>query len=172
VLRQVEAIVAERRSNEDDLDLHESCKKFVQELASELSDQAQIIDENSHLLRAHRQLGEQKRALKAQLLEVQQQRGQLAAELSTASGELKDAQELQTVTTDLSEYLYRLEEVQHQAIKKTAEKKETPDFEFGSAYNLQGLATRATRNINHLAVLQNTNSQLEELLEKIPHWAG
>ena len=102
-----------------------------------------------------------------------------------------------------------LQEVQHQAIKKTAEKKETPDVITSFAWLLfsgavTGLCLCSLSLVVHITSKglqqgqreistiwecyrcvwlttswsdkldgwQNTNSQLEALLEKIPHWAG
>ena len=84
--------------------MHELCRKFVREVASELSQQAEVINENAHLIRAHSSLTSQKRLvqscrwhgtdyigcseLKAQLLHLQQQRSQISEETRQCTAEI------------------------------------------------------------------------------------
>ena len=66
------------------MEVHEVCKRFLHELAREMSEQAEVIDEHSSLARAHRKLLSQKLELRQSLLDVQQRRATVEEELRAA----------------------------------------------------------------------------------------
>eukprot|EP00656_Telonema_subtile_P013765 TRINITY_DN16997_c0_g1_i1.p1 TRINITY_DN16997_c0_g1~~TRINITY_DN16997_c0_g1_i1.p1 ORF type:complete len:339 (+),score=90.49 TRINITY_DN16997_c0_g1_i1:102-1019(+) len=166
-LRQVEYMVADSRAQEEEVDMHDMCRKFVKEVAAELSDQAAVIDENAHLMQAHLRLGAQKRALKEQLLHLQQQRSQIGTDLRAARTQRKAQEELLERSSGLSEFLHELQRVQAAAIKKAGNAK----VQWDVPQNLDSLVASAARASNNLAALQHTNAHLEALsavLEGMP----
>lgn len=159
-LRQVEALVASRRADEEQPEMHELCRKFVREVASELSQQAEVINENAHLIRAHSSLTSQKRELKAQLLHLQQQRSQISEETRQCTAEINAETSLHRQSLGLSDYLYKLQELQSKSMKKATK---TTNWDTGAPENLGSLAASAVRNSQHLSVLQHTNAHLEAM---------
>lgn len=165
-LRQVEAIVADRRADEDDPDMHDMCSKFVKDIAAEISEQAGVVDENAHLQRAHTRLASEKREIKQQLLHLQTQRSEIGQQLQRAKQKLETETMALQRTAGLSKFLLQVQRVQAAAIKKAK-----GDVQWDCVENLKSFVASANQNGQHLAVLQHTNTHLEALhsvLSRLP----
>ena len=163
-LRHVEAEVAEYRAHESDMEVHEVCKRFLHELAREMSEQAEVIDEHAKLVRAHRQLLSQKRELRQSLLDTQQHRAMVQDELRAAhrvQGGLKEENEK---ASGMSQFLTDLEAT----LKKAGKKRGSGASKFPPPeQNLASLAMVVQRNTRSLRFVTGLNSQLQACLRAL-----
>jgi len=163
-LRHVEAEVAEYRAHESDMEIHEVCKRFLQEMATEMAAQAEVIEEHVALGRAHRKLLAEKRSLRQSLLEVQQQRGVVQEELRAEHGDQAVVTEARDEASGLSVFLSNLENTLHKAaVARGPGASQFPP----PPENLGSLAMLVQRNARNLRFVAGVNMQLRACLQSV-----